>query len=133
MVAKAQKHANKKQKAVEVSWRGYKMSVKPNLPTFTKYDLDNFLFNAVDFILDLENKEKKEEKKVDKQHENGHGGDQRDQDQDSLDLDLPDIPGIKHKKLSKSKSKQVRYYLLLKTITTCVNVLDVGVLSFKLS
>ena len=61
MVAKAQKHADKKQDAVEVSWRGYKMKVKPNLPTFTKYDLDTILLQAVDTLVKMDKKNQRME------------------------------------------------------------------------
>ena len=61
MVAKAQKHADKKKGPVEVSWRGYTMTVKPNLPTFTEYDLDTILLQAVDTLVEMEKKEKKKE------------------------------------------------------------------------
>ena len=67
MVAKAQLHANKKQGEVEVSWRGYKMKVKPNLPTFTPYDLDTILLQAVDSLLELEKRQKNDEEEEDTQ------------------------------------------------------------------
>ena len=37
------------------------MKVKPNLPTFTKYDLDTILLEAVDTLVEMEKKQKDEE------------------------------------------------------------------------
>ena len=68
MVANAQHHANKKQVTVDVSWRGYKMKVKPNLPTFTKYDLDTILLEAVDYLVEKQKKEEEQEHK-ERQHQ----------------------------------------------------------------
>ena len=97
MVAKAQKHADKKQSPVEVSWRGYTMKVKPNLPTFTQYDLDTILLQAVDTLLAMEKKKEKEEEATKKKR-----GDEDIEDIFALN-DTPKSSKLSTKKLKERK------------------------------
>ena len=61
----AQETALKKNKKVEVMWRGYKDSVEPSEPVFTALDLERRLITALNEILnihDIVKFPKKEEK-----------------------------------------------------------------------
>ena len=103
MVAKAQVHANKKQGEVEVSWRGYKMKVKPNLPKFTMYDLDTILLEAVDSLVELEKREKKKEE----EEEEVRANQKRSLSDDMVDV-FTDAPPTTSDKAYKLSSKKVK-------------------------
>ena len=71
------------------------MKVKPNLPTFTKYDLDTILLEAVDSLLELEKRQKKgeeeEEEEEKEQEEKGEEEREKSATKRSFSEDLDDI------------------------------------------